>query len=314
MPNKNLKSELILWRTITAVLLFNMFFGFMLLQSKDVVNLWLGYTMHSFREINPSDASAAVKIYAESFKERIAKRYNKPASFTSTIYESDAQVEEAFQKDQLDMLSLNSDEYFRFKKKFNIYPYLAAAPSDDAFEKYVLLVRNDLNISAPKDLKGKRLAIPNPNFNPILTDWLYNYLLRNNLPEADKVFSQTKIFDKESNAVYEAFFNNADCTIIREKVFSTLSELNPQLKKTLSVLASSEPLVLNFVAANAKSDQKLLNTILEEISDFHLTPSGKNILNIFKAKKWIRVYEKDLASVKEILDENAAFKKKSSIK
>ena len=299
---------------ITALLIFNFFFDLSLAQSKDVVNLLLGYTIHSFREISPSDASAAVKIYAESFKERITKRYNKPAFFTSTIYETDAQVEEALKKNQLDMLSLNSDEYFRFKKKFNIYPYLVAAPGENAFEKYVLIVRNELKIKSPRDLKGKILSIPNPDYNPMLNDWLYNYLAKNGLQDADKVFSQIKVFDKESNAVYEVFFKNADCTVIREKVFTTLKELNPQLKNSLSVFASSAPMVLTFVVANANSDQELLKTILEEISDFHLTPSGKNILNIFKAKKWIRVRNEDLNSAEEILNENSAFIKKKSDK
>ena len=309
MKNKPLNIRSIKWGIITTSLFINTLFDFTLPQSKDVVNLWLGYTVHSFREINPSDASAAVKVYAESFKDRIAKRYQKPAAFISTIYESDAQVEEAFQKDQLDMLSLNTDEYFRLQRKFHIYPYLAAATTDNPFERYVLIVRNDLKITTPNDLKGKRLSIPNPDFNPILNDWLYNYLINNNMPDADKVFSQIKIFDKESNSVYEVFFKKADCTIIREKVFTTLGELNPQLMNSLSIFASSKPMVLTFVAANAASDQKLLSTILEEISDFHLTASGKNILNIFKAKKWVRVYEKDLASVKQILDENAASRK-----
>lgn len=308
----NIKSTIL--GVLTILLFLNTFYCNTLPQSKKEIKFWMAYTLNSFREVNPPDASAAVKVYAESLKDRIAKHYQKIATFTATIYDSDYQIEEAYKAKKLDLLSLTSEEYFRLKKKLNIYPLIATIAGDDAFEQYLLIVRNDINITKIPDLKGKRLAISNPNFNPMLKEWLFNLLSKNNMPDINGTFEKVKTFDKESNAVYDVFFKNSDCSIVRKKVYSTLCELNPQIKNMLAIITSSEPMVLIFAAANAFSDQDLYNTLLEEIKDFHLTRGGKNMLNIFKSQKFIRVYESDLQSVKNILDENESFRKKLSSK
>jgi len=139
-------------------------------------------------------------------------------------------------------------------------------------------------------------------------------LLKNKMAEPVKTFSYIKTFDKESNAVYDIFFKNSDCAIIRKSAFETLCELNPQIKKNISVLATSVPLVLAFLAANASSDQEIMKVTIEEIQDFHLTAGGKNILHIFKANKWIKINDAELKNVEEIINENAAFRKKLNIK
>lgn len=297
------------FQAVIGLLSIIILWGFSPQQSKQTIQFWLGYTKYSFREVNPPDASAAVKVYAETLKDKIAKRVQRPANFTATIYETENKVEEALKSGKLDLLSLTAEEYFPLKKKVNIYPFLATTSGEDPFEQYVLIIRNDMEITRIANLAGKRLSIPNPNYNPMLKEWLFNYLMKNKMPDINETFKEIKIVEKESNAVYDVFFKNSDCTIIRKKVFSTLCELNPQLKNSLSITASSEPMVLILTAANSASDQELFSIILEEIKEFHLTLGGKNILNIFKAKRFIRVNENHLKSVKNILDENAAYRK-----
>ncbi len=278
------------------------------------IHLRLGYSIFAFQEVSASDANAAVKIYAESFKERIEKRLNKKTIFTSKIFNSVLEITEALHKNDLDLISILSTEYFQIKKQHDIYPFLAVTPKEDAYEEYCLIVRKDLRIKHIKDLTGKRLAIPNPDFHPVMLEWLFNYLIKNNMPEPSAMFKQIKSFDKESNAVYEVFFKNSDCCIIRKSVFTTLSELNPQIKNSLTIFATSVPMVVAFLAANSKSDPDLMKITMEEIHDFHLTRGGKNILNIFKANRCIKIGFKDLKSVEEIIIENDAFRKKLNIK
>ena len=273
------------------------------------VPLRFGFSAYSFQEVSPSDANAAIQIYANAFKERIEKRLNKPVNFRSTIYSSVKAIIDALSEDQLDCMSISSPEYFEIKKQKNIYPALAVTPTNDPYEKLLLVCKNQQNYSDISKLRGKILALPDPPYHPMSDEWLFNYLMKNNLPPIEKMFSQVKMFDKETNAVYDVFFGKSDCAIIRERVFQTLCELNPQMKKKVTVLSESPQMILAFMAVNYDSNRDLINLIMEEIRDFHLTPGGKNILNIYKAKRYLKINEKELDSVKEILTENDNYRK-----
>ena len=311
LNNKAMNKLLFINKLLIYVIFISFLTGFSFQQNQDkYFYVRLGYSAFAFQDVSPVDASAAVKVYAEAFKERMEKRFNKPAVFISTIYNSVDGIIEALQKNELDLISVLSTEYFQIKKHYDIYPFLAVTAKEDAFEQYCIIVRNEVNIKQITDFKSKSLSIPDPNYHPVIMEWLFNYLVKNNLPEPSITFNRIKTFDRESNAVYDVFFKNSDCAIIRKSVYTTLCELNPQLKKSLSVFVTSVPMVLAFLAANALSDQELMKITVEEIKDFHLTPSGKNILNIFKAKKWIRISDQELKSVKEIINENEIFRNK----
>ena len=309
--NKDCNTLLNMDKFLSVLILVYLFTGFSVCQNQNkYINLRLGYSVYAFQDVSPVDASAAVKIYADAFKAGLERRFKKQALFTSNIYNSVNEIIEALQKNELDLISILSTEYFQIKKQHEIYPFLAVTSKDDALEQYCLIIRKELEIKQLADLKGKSLAIPDPRYHPVMMEWLFNYLVKNNMPEPSITFSRIKTFDKESNAAYDIFFRNSDCTIIRKSVFTTLCELNPQIKKSLTVFITSVPMVSAFLAADASIDPTLTKILVEELQDFHLTPSGRNILNIFKANKWIRINEQDLKSVEEIINENETFRKK----
>ena len=310
--NRLYKKILITVKISGTVIFVILFSGLSLHDIQDKpIRVRLGYSLFAFQDVSAADASAAIKVYAETFKERIAKRLHRPTVFTSQIFNSTKDIIDALNKNELDLMSVLSTEYFQIKKQHDIYPFLAVTAKDNAFEQYCLVVRNDLKIKQIADLSGKTLAIPDPKYHPVMMEWLFNYLAKNNMPEPSATFSKLKTFTKESNATYDVFFQNSDCTIIRKNVYSTLCELNPQIKNKLTVFVTSVPMVLNFLAANSSSDPEIIKIMLEEMRDFNLVPGGRNILNIFKANKWIRISNNDLKSVEEIINENEAFRKKS---
>ena len=197
--NSPTKKTYIIVGCITLALLFipNRMPG----QSNNIY-LRLGYSAFSFQEVNPSDANAAIQIYANAFKDRIEKRLNKPVIFESKIYNSVGAMVEAISQNKLDCLSISSSEYYEIKKSKNIYPMLGVTPDNDAFQQYLLITKKDKNFQNIKELFRKKLAMPDPMYHPMSEEWLYNYLKKNNLPEQEKMFTFTNLFDKETNAVY----------------------------------------------------------------------------------------------------------------
>ncbi len=285
-----------------------------LLCQEQKMHLRLGYSIYAFQDISPSDANAAIKVYAETFREKFEKRVNKKVAFSTNIYNSVENIIEALNNNEVDLISLLATEYFQIKKTHNIYPLLATTSKEDAYEQYCFMVRNDLGIKQIKDLRGKILAMPNPEYNPLLIEWLYNFLAKNKMNEAQTTFKTIKLFDKESNAIYDLFFKNSDCAIIRKSVFTMLCELNPQIKYSISEFAASKPMIVAFLVANKNSDQDLMKITTDEMQKFHLSHEGKNILKIFKAKTWMKLSDSELKSVEELLNENASFRKINLVK
>jgi phosphonate transport system substrate-binding protein len=269
----------------------------------------MGYSISAFHEVSPTDASAAVTLYVAMFKEKIEKRLGKEIIFKSSIYNSIKEMKDALAKNEVDLLSITISEYYELRKSFKITPYLAASDKNDAFEQYCILRRNDSGISKIEDLKNKILSLPVYRNHPMLEEWLINFCAKNKLGTVKKMFSQIKSTEKESNAIYDVFFKKADCAVVRKSVFDVIRELNPQIKNSISAFIYSPPVVLVFSAANDNSNKELMTTILDETRNLELTSSGKNILSIFKAKRFVKIDEADLKTGLDILNENNSFKK-----
>ncbi len=274
----------------------------------------MGYSIFSFQEVNPTDASAAISVYVKIFKERVEKALNKEVLFTSQIYHSLKEMKEAVDNNEVGLLSLSVTEYYKLKKSCKITPYLAATNKDDAFEQYCILHRNSSSIANVQELKGRILSVPGYENHPMLEDWLINLLAKNKLGPMNKVFGQIKFSDKESNAIYNVFFKNADVAVVRKSVFDAVCELNPQIKKSLSAFIFSPPMILAFTAGNNKADSRMINTIVNYAMDLPSTQSGQNILNIFKANRFVRIKEEDLKTAFDILTENEYFKQQPTSK
>ncbi len=274
----------------------------------------MGYSIFSFQEVNPTDASAAISVYASIYKSRVEKVVQKEVVFQSYIYNSLREMKDAFEKNNVDLISLSVNEYYELNKSYKITPYLAVSSSDSPFEQYCILKRNDRNISKIDDMKGKTVSIPEYKIHPMLEDWLINMLAKNKLGPISKAFGQIKFTDKESNAIYNVFFKNSDLAVVRKSVFDAVCEFNPQIKNSVSVLASSPPMIIAFTAGNDNADQKIVSIIIQYTGDLQTTQSGKNILNIFKANKFIKIKKEDLKTALDILTENEYSKQQLTLK
>ncbi len=272
----------------------------------------MGYSISSFQDVEAIDASAAISVYVDTFRDRVQKRLNKNITFTSKVYNSIKEMIDALNHGEVDILSISADEYFALKKQADVSPCIAVVNKEDPSEQYCILKRKDSPINKLGDFSGKILDLPTLRLHPMLEEWLFNLLMKNKMPEIKKTFGQVIISDKESSAVYNVFFNKADLAIVRKSVWDAVCDLNPQLNKSLTVFMVSPPMVLSFTVSNNKSDQEIIKIIIDEAALLHLTTGGKNILQIFKADRAVKISEKDLRYAKEILDENNAFRNHNS--
>jgi ABC-type phosphate/phosphonate transport system substrate-binding protein len=280
---------------------------------KTKFRLQMGYSISSFQDIEAIDVSAAVSVYVNMFRDRVQKRLKKDIAFDSKIYNSIKEMSNALNNKEVDLLSISVYEYYLLNKLADITPCLTVTNNEEAAEQYCILTRNDLSIKKFSDLIGKILSVPTFKNHPMLEEWLFNLLAKNKLSEINKTFRKVIFNDKESNAVYDVFFKKSDLAIVRKSVYDVLCGLNPQLKNLLAVFAVSKPMILSFTVSNNKSNPEIIKIVIDEARSLHITPGGKNILNIFKAKKTVKIDEADLKYSKEIMDENSLYRRQNSL-
>jgi ABC-type phosphate/phosphonate transport system substrate-binding protein len=262
----------------------------------------MGYSNLSFQDVNPVDATAAIAVYVENTRDMLQKKLNKDVDFSYKIFSSFEEMKKAIKENSVDLISLSTAEYYELKKDCKIYPYLTIKLTDDIYDQYCLIAHVNSEVKTIKDVLGKNLSIPVPKYHVLMEEWLNVALDNANLDEPKKTFKVIKTVNKESNAVYDVFFNHSDCAVVRKSVFNTICELNPQVKLMLKIIGSSKPIVLIISAANELSDQVLLKVYLEQALMSSNTANLGNILKIFKTRSFAKLTEENMKSAKEIVD------------
>lgn len=271
-------------------------------EQQGTVRLKLGYSKVVFQEADPKDANAAFIVWAKVLQKDLLVRHNINTELTSVVYESLNSIEDALRKNDVDVLGLTAPEYFTLKDKYNLTPGLTGFIDDSIYSNYILVVRTDSGINDLSDLSQKNLVIPPARKNPFIDIWLTDLLASQKSTEKESFFRKIDVVEKETNAIYSVFFKKGDCSIVLKRTFDVVSSLNPQIQKSLKILAASPDLVIGLAAFKKDTDSSRVKSYLEVAKDAHKTPQGSNILKIFKSKKLVEINDMDLISTKQLID------------
>jgi ABC-type phosphate/phosphonate transport system substrate-binding protein len=270
----------------------------------------MGYSSVMLQDTKPADAKAAIYVWVEVIKKKILIDYNQISELVPYIYYSLAEMENALNRKEIDILGLTSTEYFALKDKYNLIPAIAGTIDDSFYTQYILITRLDSNIKEISDLHGRILAQAKDQFNPLINVWLYNILNKQKEPDKNKFFSKVKYEEKESNAVYSVYFKKADCTIIQKSVFNTICTLNPQFKNSFKILETSPDLILGLTVIRKNTDREVIDMYYKVAKNIHQTTEGQNIIKLFRTKKLLTITDKDLTSTKQLIDSYNVIRKK----
>ena len=105
-------------------------------QNKNNFKVRIGYSQTSFQDVPALDASAAISVYVDTFREHIQNRLHKQIEFKSKIYSSVKEMSEDLNSNAVDLLSVSMEDYFQLKKTAGITPCLAVGGNESIFEQY----------------------------------------------------------------------------------------------------------------------------------------------------------------------------------
>ena len=127
-------------------------------------------------------------------------------------------------------------------------------------------------------------------------------LLKEGFGDATNFCSRMTFVAKVSKVVLPVFFRKLDACIVTKRGFETMSELNPQTGQQLKTLAVSPALVPFLFCFRADYTSPIRKQVVAEISKWHTTPAGRQILTIFQCDRLEEGTFACLESAQELLD------------
>ncbi|MCU7813470.1 MAG: phosphate/phosphite/phosphonate ABC transporter substrate-binding protein [Candidatus Thiodiazotropha sp. (ex Notomyrtea botanica)] len=170
-----------------------------------------------------------------------------------------------------------------------------------AEQKVYLLTRKSDDITDVSHLKGNSISIPKGHY--LGMRFLEVLLMKEGLPTIDNHFSQTLETIDTNTAIINLFFGKSDCALVSDIAFELASELNPQIKNTLTVTATSEPMVPQIIAINKNVPAKLTKKVDNYLVKSHKNIRIKHLLSLFRAKRFVKLNKESIYQTRTLLDE-----------
>ncbi len=275
----------------------------------------VAYSEELFSGVKLNDVQAAVDMWANELEESINKKLNINLKGKSIFLKEDGDIRTFLIRNNPDVLTISALSYLKIQDIPKWKPIfcgdgIANVPGKSLF----LLVKTNSGYSSLKDLKGKVLALPQNKRSRLMEIWLDNILLKGRHGIYSKYFKTVQQASKGSNAVLDLFFGKIDACVVDEEVFQTMSELNPQLSKSIKILRRSKPLISTIVCLNRNLDKNIQEEVYNLAKHFTDNTKGKQLLKLFGSTAATEYHPKylqpliDLTSTHEQLVEQ--FKRK----
>ncbi len=268
----------------------------------DKVPCIAGYSVKNVADVDPRDAEAALKVWARE----LAVQWGFDLKIS--LYNSTDRLIADFMDKKLDFITVTSIDYLRSPHLLKFKPEVTHYKDGKPTSRYVVLVNEQGLKNSPSGLKNKKLSIQKTNHLGQM--FLDNWLMRAKLPPSERFFSLTMEKSKESQAILDVFFGQADVCVVTDKAFHTMTELNPQVGQKLHVIAQSPDLItaVGIFRPDYPPDDKQ-RAMKGMSNDYRNSERGKQILLLFNVEKMDTFHESQLVSIRQLVTEYDRLKK-----
>ena len=183
------------------------------------------------------------------------------------------------------LVLLDPLEYFELSGLGLLDPaFFGAKGKGDGAAQYLLLARQDQEITSLADLRGKSLVSYASSRAEMARKWIDVLLHENGLGPADRFFGALNSVTSPSAAVLPVFFGKTGAGVVDRASFEVMKEMNPQLGSRLRVLAVSPALVDGILCVH-KQLSEYRAELLQSLRELHQEPAGSQILLVFKSNR-----------------------------
>ncbi|GAK60627.1 ABC-type phosphate/phosphonate transport system periplasmic component-like protein [Candidatus Vecturithrix granuli] len=250
------------------------------------------------RETSSKDVQAAWDVWYEG----IGKTYG--ISLTINVYEDLQALVQDFNMGRLDLAITTALNYLRMTPQIepnrdsDIYGVIVNGKKT---YQYLALTRLDAGVADITDVCGKACLIRADDAAGTL--YLNTLLLKHGQPDLSACFEEVKESPSFSQVALGVFFKKGGVGVTTKSVFDTMVDLNPQLGKQLTILATSPELANGIFFFHKQVSPELKTLLLKHILNLQATSYGQQILLLYKIDDVAQFEPADLDSVKTLLQE-----------
>ena len=261
--------------------------------------LHTAFLLNSFAGVDFIDAKVIINMWIEKLVEDIGDGYY-PKTY---IMEDLSDVFAGLKACEIDMVVLDLMEYIKLSKQIDLTSALVDSSEEKELGEYVFLVHKDAKISELKHLKNKKVSIVRGGRGKISLMWLDVLLLRNGLPESSQYVVSLEKSANASKSILPVFFKKYDACIVTKSAFDTICDLNPQIRRKLTVLRKLSKIPYLITGFRHDYGQKHIDEISEMAINMQKTPEGEQIIKIFHIEKTILFKEQYFNNIKSLMQE-----------
>jgi hypothetical protein len=248
-------------------------------------------------QVNVNDASAALKVWVAELGKSVKTRFNVDAVIIDKIED----IQKMPDKENIALISSDVIDFLDNRGKLGLEGAFIPTINGNIFNEYILLAKP--GCKNLESLRNTRLGIQSGQNNLLPNAWLDVYLTSNKYSKKESFFKIIKQINSDSQLVLSLFFEQIDACVVSKNTFELMSELNPQIKKKLVIVAKS-PGMLSTVTSFIKdfknqTHKKLIVEVSQKINSY---PSGKQIMTLTNTQQIALFKEDYLNNVKTIIN------------
>jgi ABC-type phosphate/phosphonate transport system substrate-binding protein len=253
----------------------------------------IGFALSLFEGKDVRDATAAVEVWAME----LVKAEKARIGIKSALYTDLDDMVKAVKQQKIDMAVLSTLDYLAIRESCKIEPALVAAKTGKIGDDCALITHASSGIHSLADLKGKSIAHVNNSRGVIFKRWYNAELAKEAQGKAKSAVPMWKESIKDEQVAFSVFFKQVDAGLISMASFQTLSEMNPQIKRNVTVLRTSPRFVISLMCWASEMTETERQDLKGIALRMNKNPSGAQILKYFQQDKMLEFTSEYLESV-----------------
>ena len=232
---------------------------------------------------NINDARAAYKIWTQEVTRHLGTVH---AVVDPQIFLPSEELLRDVRVGTVDCYGITALEYMKIADVTDPNFILLQDSLADGME-YLVVVHSQSPYHSIADLHGAQMIAHHHPDLVLAPAWIETTLAASSLPPAQKFFANLSSRDNINQVALPVFFRRADAACLARRSWDTAVELNPQLGRSLRIVAVSPKLVPIFVAFRRHCSDAGRAALIDAILNITSVPAGQQIVALYQSHSFV---------------------------
>lgn len=232
---------------------------------------------------NLNDARAAYSVWIQEFTHA---RGAVPAVVVPQIFLPSEELLRDVRNGTVDCYGITALEYMRIADLTDPNYFLLQDSLAGGME-YVLLVNGESSYRSIADLRGAQIILHHHPNLLLAPAWFETTLSANSLPPADQFFGSVSSRDNINQVALPVFFHRENAACLTRDSWDTVVELNPQMGRSMRIVAVSPKLVPIALAFRRHCNEAGRKALIDAAMNITDLPAGQQIVALYKSRNFV---------------------------